>query len=838
MKRLLSVVLALACLQSVDAIPSLTPAEVDRKTDSLVSIMTLDEKLEVARGWGWGGRRRDGAMGAMEKYNLQGLRMSDGPVGVTWENRGGFTCFPASATIAATFDTTLVRKVGEALGQELKARGGNQLLGPCINIHRVPVGGRNFESFGEDPFLAARCAVSYVRGVQSQNVVATAKHYCCNNQEWSRASVNAMVSERALREIYFPAFEAAITEAGCWSVMSALNKINGTWGSENKYTLTDVLKKDWGFRGYVVSDAGGTHNGVKSINAGHETASPGEFYSTDTIKQALEKGLISKERIDDWARRMLRPKIALGLLGRPVVDSSYSIDIHKSLAREVAERGIVLLQNRDNVLPLSTKKIHSLAVLGPSAAIARTGGWGSSFVKPTYAITPLQGLKERLGDSIKIVHELGVEHVPELWKQITASSIQAPAGGKKGHWKGEYFNNLNLSGKPALVREDTTIVFDWGEKSPDKSIKADSFSIRWTADLSVDSSRVYNFTGWADDGLRFSINDSSLINVWVVQGPTSHAASMFLEKGKKYRLKVEYNDVHLGASIKLLWDWPLPAIDIARFNAAIAAAKACDAAVLFLGSSDSIEGEDHDRSELTLPGFQATLARAVAAVNPRTIVVINGGTPVVLKPWADSVKALVQAFFLGQETGSSLARVLCGDVNPSGKMPFSYITGPEQSPAMEHYRNQDITAPHSEGIYVGYRWLEKNKLTPSFPFGHGLSYTTFAYSKPTATKRGRYDWDIAATIKNSGARAGVEVVQAYVSDPVCSADRPAKELKGFAPVKLSPGESKTVTIRLNERSFAFYDTTAAKWKVEPGDFNILLGSSSQDIRLTKAIKIE
>jgi len=809
------------------AVPS--DSAVERKIDSVMARLTIDEKIGVITG---AGRRNPSQV--LKDLGLQWIRMSDGPAGVS-AMKGQFTCFPASAAIAASFDTTMVRRVGEAIGNELKAHGGNCLLAPCVNINRLPLGGRNFESFGEDPFLASRMAVSYVEGVQSQGVISTIKHFALNNQEWSRVTVNVIVSERAMREIYFPAFEAAVKEAHVWAFMSGLNKLNGTYCSENKYLLTDVLKNGWGYRGIVVSDAGGTHSGVASINAGHDMASPGNFYSRDTIQLGVKNGLIPESRINDWVGRLLRVSLALGLAGTPVPGDT-TIDRHKPLALEVACKGIVLLKNDNRLLPLSTKSIHTLAVIGPSAAIARTGGWGSSFVNPPYAITPLEGIRTRVGDSVTIRHELGVEHMPVTWKPIGARFVHAP-GGTAGKWKGEYFNTIDPSGSPALVREDSTVSFDWAEGSPDPSIKTDSFSVRWTGSLTVDSSREYSFTAWADDGIRFYVNDSLLIDVWIMEKPTNHAAKIFLQKDKPYSVKVEYNDIHLGASIQLLWDWPAPAIDTARFNAAILAAKSCDAAVLFVGSSDSIEGEDHDRTEMELPGFQSALVAAVAKVNPRTIVVINGGTPAIVKPWIDHVPSLIQAFFLGQETGSSLAKVIFGDVNPSGRLPYSYIAGYDQSPAFKDYRAQSVTARYDEGIYVGYRYLDKNNLTPSFPFGHGLSYTTFEYSKIKTRKLGPQSFDVDVTVQNTGTRPGREIVQTYVSEPKCSVDRPVKELKAFTPVDLAPGEKKTVTMHLDSRSFAYYDTVKASWVVEPGKFEILMGASSRDIRLTKKISV-
>ena len=815
---------AFACRTMGD--PMAMDTAIEKKLDSLVFQMSLMDKISVIHG------RMD--VPALKSLNIHRLRMADGTVGVTWNN---CTAYPATSALAASWDTVLLRRVGQAIGRELRDKGGNILLAPCINIVRMPLGGRNFETFGEDPFLTSRLAVSYIQGLQSEKVMATVKHYACNNQEWSRANVNVRISERALREIYLPGFEASIKEGHSWSVMSALNRVNGSYCSENKHLLTDILKNDWGFPGFVMSDAGGLHSCAASISSGHDMGGPDYYYSADSILPAIKSGQILESRIDDMVRRLLRPRLAMGLAGPRPEQGKIPADSFNALALEAACRGIVLLKNKANLLPLSTKAVKTLAVIGPNAAVARTGGWGSSFVPPRYAVSPLDGIKARVRDSVKIAYAQGERLLTGDWSPLSSRYVRAAGRDSAPGFTGEYFNSVDLSGTPVLVRRDTTVTFSWDTGSPGPGIKADSFSVRWTGTLTVDTSRAFTFKAWADDGVRLFVNDSLIIDGWRLQGTTDYNGHCALKKGVPYKLRVEYCDIHLGALCRVLWDWPPPAKDTAMINAAARAAAKSDAALVFAGLSDSIEGEDHDVPSMALPGFQKDLIAAIVAANPRTVVVLTGGTAAILSPWLDSAAALVQSFYLGQETGNALAKMLFGDVNPSAKMPYSYISGPGQSPALRHYPQHDIQAPYDEGVYVGYRYLDKQKLKPAFPFGFGLSYTSFVYEAMNVRTLGPRHYAVDVTVANAGARKGAEVVQVYVRDVAASIDRPAKELKGFARVELAPGQKDTVTVNLDERAFAFWDETKTAWKVEPGEFTIMAAASAQDVRLTKSVMV-
>jgi beta-glucosidase len=713
---------------------------------------------------------------------------------------------------------------------------------PCVNIHRLPIGGRNFESYGgEDPFLASRMAVAYISGIQSTNIIPSIKHFALNNQEWSRNNVDVIVSERAMREIYLPAFEAAVREADVWCVMSSYNLVNGLHTSASKHLLTDILKNDWGFHGFVVSDWGGVHEAVACVNAGQDVEMSGPlYYMRDSLLPPIHSGIIPQAIVDDAVRRVLRVRFVSGMMDRPAnaPRPTYDAEAHRLLARKAGEEGVVLLKNSNAALPIDLSKVKSIAVIGPNAAFCRSGGGGSAYVPTKNGVSPLDGIKNKAGAGVRVEYALGDSNSgPVSWRIAPAYFYTDTTLAAHG-LKAEYFNNLALKGPPVAAATDSTIDFDWGNGSPNPAVITDSFTVRWTGVLAPDTTRKYKITGWADDGIRLFINDTMLLDGWRMQRPTDYLCDYTLYKGRRYRIRVEFCDIHGGATVRLHWDLPPKSSDRSLIADAAKVAKNCDVALVFVGATEDLESEERDRDGLELPFHQDELIAAVAAANPRTIVVITGGTPVIISKWINQVAGLVQAFFLGQETGNILSDILFGAANPSGKLPFSYIADYSQSPAFGHYRNPDMKAPYDEGIYVGYRYLEKNKLAPSFPFGFGLSYTKFSYSNLKINKVAGRSYRVLVDIQNTGSAAGDEIVQLYVTDLKSSIDRPLKELKGFARVSLAPGRKKTTVIGLDERSFAYFDAPKNVWTVEPGEFEILVGASSGDIRCRKSIRVE
>ncbi|MCP5053510.1 MAG: hypothetical protein GY940_40465, partial [bacterium] len=758
--------------------------------------------------------------------------------------RWGFaTAFPASVSIAAAWNPELTKEIGIVIARELKSKGRNYLLGPCVNIHRHPLGGRNFESYGEDPFLAARMAVAFIQGVQSENVLACVKHFACNNQEWERHKVDVGVDERGLREIYLPAFKAAVKEAGVWTVMAAYNLLRGHHCSESKALLEDILKKEWAFEGFVVSDWDGTHSTVNAANGGLDLEMPeGIFFGVELL-EAVRKGEVSEATINDKIRRLMRVRFEAGLFDFPAAVDETMIrrDEHKQLALRAAKEGIVLMKNKNRLLPLDRQKIKTIAVIGPNALEARTGGGGSSMVVPLYSVSPMQGLKKAVGEEIIIGYAPGIAIRGDILPLEPGFLIPGDAvdtEGQKG-LAGEYFMNLNFEGEPALTRTDPSVNFNWGYDAPHPSLYRENglnrFSMRWTGKLLPPKSGVYKLNVLYTNGIRVYLEDRLIIDNWEKNPLKFKTVSVPLESGKAYPVRIEY---FCGGGLSIVkFGWELPGHDY--INEAVELAKKSDVAIIFAGLHARFESESHDRTRLELPN-QAVLIKAVAKANPNTVVVMETGGMVLMDSWLDDIDALIQAWYPGQEGGNAIADVLFGSYNPGGKLPFSFLRSYEHSPAFKDYKDRSLKSPYAEGLFVGYRYLDKHNIQPLFPFGHGLSYTTFEYSGLTIepVNNDNAALMINVNIKNTGQRSGAEVVQVYIKDMEASLDRPEKELKGFSKVFLEPGESKKVSIKLDRDAFSFYHPGQKQWIVEPGEFEIRVGSSSKDTRLKKKVSVQ
>jgi beta-glucosidase len=700
---------------------------VEQRVHDLLSRMTLQEKVAMLSGADWMQSVPNARLG------IPSIKMADGPLGIrawsgpsaetnapTAREKVTTTAFPAGVALAATWDTDLVQSEGQAIAQEVKAVGRDMILGPTVNINRTPLWGRNFEGFGEDPYLASRLGVGYIKGVQGEGVIATVKHFAANNQEFERHRINAVIGERALHEIYFPAFKAAVQEASVWSVMSAYNKLNGVYCAESSFLLKDVLQKEWGFKGFVVSDWGSTYSTVGTVNAGMDVEMPGGDPMKDWITRPktqasgngggwlvpekvlpeISAGKISTATIDDNVGRILRVIFLSGQFDKPH-SATGEVDTpqQRAVARTVATESIVLLKNAGDLLPLDSSQIHSVIVIGPNAAVAQTGGGGSSRVLPKYSISPLQGIQERAGQRVQVTYALGA----------------------------------TMEGDDATKDAPVT---------PD----------------------------------------------------------------------------HL------------------RDEAVNAAAKA-DAAIVVVGRSPKLESEGFDIKSLDLPAGQDELIEAVAKVNKHTVVVINAGGPVIMSKWIAQVSAIVDMWYGGQEGGNAIADVLFGLANPSGKLPVSFVKRWEDSPAYGHYPGENLQVEYAEGIYVGYRYFDKNGVEPLFPFGYGLSYTKFDYSDLKVSAGGK-PVEVSLQVRNSGSRAGAEVVELYLHDGHSSVDRPPQELKGFQRVSLAPGESKTVHFKLDKNATAFYSVAKKDWVTEPGRFDVLVGASSRDIRVKGSFTVK
>lgn len=803
---------------------------VDDRIEDLLTRMTLEEKVEILSGdsTGFNGP-------GIERLGIPPIKMTDGPVGV---RTGNSTAYPVSVNMAASWDTSLIRRYGEFLGAETRAKGKTVILGPCVGIHRFPLGGRNFESFGEDPFLSSGIAVSYVKGVQSQNVIATVKHYACNDQEWQRNDYDVIVDERSLREVHLAPFEAAVKEGGANAVMSSYNIINGQHASENHHLLNDVLKKDWGFKGIVMSDWVSVYSAVDAANNGLDLEMPSGVWFRDSLMAAVKAGKVSEDVINDKVRRQLWVRFVNGLFDNPLPVEDQKIiesDLHKNFALEMAQKSIILIDNKNNLLPLSKENVKNVAVIGPAANIAQTGGGGSSYVSPWHKVSPYEGLKELAGSNVNVILAEGISLDP--FKAIPIPSEYLKTLDGKPGLKGEYFNNRNWEGEPALVRIDTVVNFGFSNLSPDAKINADYFSVRWTGKFIPPVTKKYKLAVSSDDGSFLYLNGKKVIDNGGNHGELQANCEIMLEGGKEYDIKIEFEEGGGDAAIRLLWKDPFTEDRDPTINDAVEAAKKADVAIVCVGNTNYNESEGVDVKSFEMGNGQDELVQAIAKVNPNTVVVVYGGVPVSMKNWLSKVKAVLFAGYPGQEGGTALAQILFGDVNPSAKLPFSYIQDKKQSPAFEGYQDKSLKVNYSEGVFVGYKYYEKNGIEPLFPFGYGLSYTTFAYNDLKIEKAGDNKFTATFSITNTGKRAGEEIAELYIGQENPSVPRPLKELKGFTKISLQPGETKSVTIHIDEKAFRYWHPDQNTWVTDAGTYHVSVGSSSKDILLRGRINL-
>ena len=796
--------------------------DVESRVAALVGQMTLDEKIELMGGV------NDFDTRPIPRLNIPSLRMSDGPMGV--HDYGLTTAYPAGIALAASWDVDLAQRFGAAMGKDARARGVHFILGPGMNIYRAPMNGRNFEYFGEDPFLSSRMAVAVIRGIQDQHVIATAKHFAGNNSEFARMTLSSDIDERTLREIYLPAFEASVKEGHVGAVMDAYNLMNGTYMTQNGYLNNEVLKKEWGFDGILMSDWGATHDGLAAAKGGLDLEMPSAtFMNRDTLLPAMDQGGLSVAVLDDKVRRIIRKAIEFGFLDQPQTDTSiptYSQE-GREVALEMARGSMVLLKNSSNSLPLDENKLHTIAVIGPDAYPAVVSGGGSAETKPFNAVSYLEGVSNRLGTKVKVLYAVDAPVLDEVFEN---SEFVTTPGGDVG-LKGEYFSNQELKGPPAMERTDKHIHFDWGEGSFAAGEPVDHFSIRWTGYFVPKETGDYEFFTSADDGVRLYIADELGIDDWQPHAQTLDTYMRHLEAGKAYKVRLEYFE-DVGSAI-VGFGVTRPESFTGRATQALAA-KA-DAVIICVGYDPRTEGEGSDRP-FQLPGGQDELIRQISAVNKNVIVVVTAGGNVDMTHWVDAVPVILHAWYPGQEGGTALAQILFGDYSPSGKLPVSFERRWEDNPVFQSYYPEQGSnhVQYSEGIFLGYRYYDRSTTKPLFPFGYGLSYTTFEYSKLAVTPQtGDLNEPISVSfdLKNTGHRTGAEIAQLYVGDSHSSVPRPVKELKAFAKLNLKPGETRHVILTLPRRAFSFYDVHKKDWIAEPGQFAILVGSSSDNIRL-------
>lgn len=801
-----------------------TPAYRDRarppeeRAADLLARMTLDEKLTILSGKGFESR-------GVPRLGIPEIGMTDGPNGIRWGAKS--TAFPVGIAMAATWDPELLGRVGAVLAAQTRAKGRGMLLAPCVNISRVPHNGRNFECFGEDPYLSGRLVAPYVRAVQDRGVIATVKHFACNNQEHRRRDIDVRVSKRALHEIYFPAFEAAVKEGGVHSVMSAYNLVNGEYASNSAYLLRDTLKGRWGFRGFVVSDWDAVQETAATVRAGLDLEMPaGAYLGVDKLKRAMACGAVTEAMIDEMARRILRVLFASGLFDAPPVEDPVAIDTPEArgVALDVARAALVLLKNERAALPLSG--LRRLAVIGPGAVYPRTGGGGSGSVRPFQAVRPLDALRAAL-PGVEVTYTPGVVTAADV-EVIPADVFHHLDGGKRvPGLRAEFFNNETWEGPPVLVTRVPGPDLHWSNGSPGPGVNADHFSSRLTGTLTPPQAGRYRFTADANDTFAIYLDGKKVADGRQSSDVEQYALGLDLE-ARPYDVRIEHKEGTGTAHIAMQWGY-----GTADVAAAVAAARAADAAVVFAGFSSIIEREAQDHP-IELDAAQVELITRVAAANPRTVVVLQTGSPIVIERWQGKVPALVQAWYPGQEGGTAIAEVLTGAHNPSGRLPVTFFQDWKRHPAFGTYPEADGVAPYREGVFVGYRHYDGKRLPVRFAFGHGLSYARFVYRDLKIEASGQGDearYQVSFEVENASQRAGAEVAQVYVGEARPAVPRPVRELKGFVKLALVPGERRRVSVTLDRRALAYFDEGKDDWVARPGRYEVRVGASSRDLRL-------
>lgn len=799
-------------------------APLDARVEDLLDRLTLAEKISLMAGGS------SFATEPLPRLGIPALHVSDGPNGVRSNDDEAATVFPTGSALAATWSPAVLRAVGEAIGREALAMRVQVMLGPDVNIQRVPLAGRDFEDYSEDPFLAGTLGVAYVRGLQSEGVGATVKHFVGNEQELDRMRVSSNIDERTLHEIYLLPFEMIVKQAHPWAVMLSYNRLNGTYMTENRRLIRDVLERDWGFEGLVMSDWGAVHSTVAAANAGVDLEMPGPpIYFGARLAQAVGNWQVDQSAVNEAARRVLRTLIRSGLLdGKPRPAGERLSARNRATALLAAREAITLLKNRGGLLPLEAARIHTLAIIGPNADVPLYDGGGSASVIPSRIVTPLMSLRRLVGGSVKILYAQGVDNNPTP-PPADARLLSPTASRAEPGLEFNYYDNASFRGRP--VRSGVETYFD-------KTMLAGELtqmSARWQGyfwppkdgEYEFSLSQIGRATLYVDGRAIIGAGRGAVLPAQVDFGGGLQVAKLALRAGRHYRIRVDYvsppiafHSLHLGIRV------PPGTIE-----EAVQAARGADAAIVFVGSSPSTETEGRDRQSLRLEGHQNELVDAVLAANPRTVIVLNTGSPRLL-PWADRAPAIIEGWLAGEEGPDAIAQVLFGEVNPSGRLPFTFPRRIEDTPTYLYYPAQR-DADYGEGVFVGYRYYDKRKIEPLFPFGHGLSYTTFRYGNlrvPASVTVGE-PFTVSVDVTNTGRRAGEETVQLYVGDEATTAVvQPVKELKGFRKVALAPGETETVTFTLSPRDLSYYDVHQSGWASTPGPHRIFIGSSSRDIR--------
>jgi len=797
--------------------------KLETRVENILGQMTLEEKVAMCVGGG-----------AMEfkgvpRLNLPNMACTDGPRGT---HTG--TAFPVGVAFGATWNPPLLEEASVVMGKECRAEGATMLLGSMLNIQRDPLGGRFFELYTEDPFLNAEIAVACVKGVQSQNVADCIKVMSCNNREENRNEYMSMVSLRALHEIYFPGFKAGVERGHAWAMMTSANGVNGEFASDSHFLLTETLKENWGFDGMTLTDWLGTRSMEKAAFAGLDVSMPYAAGSPfgKPLLAAVQSGKIPESVVDDKARRVLRTMGRVGLLDGvpPTQGGVRNTPEHYAVSRRVAEESLVLLKNEKQTLPLDLAKTRKLLVVGPNAdqRFCLVGLGGSSWQESAYEITPLQGIRNAVGTNATVQYfstdDLGgFEEIP--------AAVMREQNGNRG-FLAKYFKEGDAN--PVVERVESEVKFLWEMKSPDTDkIPPEHFRAEFTGEIIPPVTGTYTLRLTAGGGAAWvfvdAVGGAPLAITDTGKGIPTATATVQMQAGKPFYLRVAYTKSTGDAACRLEWALPTDEKKMATTCAKLAeAAKAADAVLVFAGIDHSLDSEGRDRTDMNFPEAQTALIKHLAAANPKTIVTLLNGSPLELGGWLDKVPAVLEAWYPGMEGGTAIANALFGKINPSGKLPFSWPKQLADSPSHAIGRQSFARVEYLEDIFVGYRYFDTKNVEPQFPFGFGLSYTTFAYDG-LAVKVDGDKVKVSFTVKNTGKVAGAEVAQVYVAPPIGNVGRPVHELKGFKKVFLKPFEKQTVEVELDRDAFAYFDEAANGWVVPPGHYGIEVGGCSRNL---------
>ena len=805
--------------------------EINLKIDKLVKAMTLEEKVSLCSGGDMGFK-------GIDRLGIASIGCTDGPKGPNAQ--AGTTAFPCGVMFGSTWNPAVIEKAGRAMGEETRALGRSVLLGPGLNILRDPLGGRFFEYYTEDPFLNGAIAVADVKGIQSEGVAACAKHYACNNRENNRNNYMSVVDDRTLHEIYLPVFKDLVQKAGIGTIMTSANGINYEFVSDSRKMLTDILKNRWGFKGFVMTDWLQTRSVEKAAFAGLDVSMPGgdNCGFGAALLKAVKDGRVPVPVIEEKVRAILHVYQMVGALDKRDIKAGAQINTkeHQQAALHVAEEGIILLKNDRNTLPLNVNKVKNILVTGPNAnrKFCLWAMGGSSWVQSPYEVTVLDGIKKMTGE--KKVDFISTDDMGG-YKVIPSAALKEE-NGTQG-FNAQYFAKGN--DKPVVQRKEKAIDFMWEMKSPDPAIKVEDFrEARFDAEVLAPVDGKYTFRIFVSGGSALVYNNEWAGAPIAIAEPDKNdgyvTATIDMKKGTTYHPCIVYSKGKGDAAIRLEWETPMTTFSRQKMKDLERAARKADAVVYVAGIDYSLDTEGHDKSTIIFPKTQENMINALAGQNKNMCVVMVNGSPLELGGWLPNVHSVVEAWYPGMEGGTAVAKVLFGELNPSGRLPFTWPKKLEDVPSKKlAYEDNDVIN-YSDSLMVGYRYYDTKNVEPEFPFGYGLSYSHFDYDNLSVSRSGS-EVSVTVDLKNAGKRDGAEVVQLYVHPVNPSVSRPVHELKAFEKVFLKAGEQKTVSMKLDSGAFSYFDVKTNDWKVDPCQYEIEVGRNSREIVQRKSISL-